>query len=334
MMKRSTLYFSKNLYDSTFWNRYDALIVDQWVYQRYLNWYALPPVFKLSANERNKSIATLQQLWDFFYRLVLPRNARIGIIGGGMVLDVGGFAAATWMRGIAMDFFPTTLLAQADAAYGGKNAINFHQTKNLIGTYYFPNEIHIIPAFLKSNSIAQIRSGLTEIVKHGILASASLFETVLHRKPQDDISTLEPLIKQSLAIKKHFVEQDPYETQGYRSLLNLGHTVGHALEALHGKHKHGEYIAVGLVVELLTAGQETIAMQLLQWMKVWKFPLEWIKTITPEAMAHKWQWDKKRKGSKGYFVKVQAIESAQLAPLDVKTLLNAFKHLQHLVDKD
>ena len=333
-MKRSTLHFSKNLYDSTFWNRYDVLIVDEWVYQRYLNWYALPPVFKVVAKEQNKSIETLQQLWDFFYRLVLPRSGRIGVVGGGMVLDVGGLAAATWMRGITMDFFPTTLLAQADAAYGGKNAINLHQIKNLIGTYHFPENIYIVRAFLKSNSIEQIRSGLAEIAKHGILASAPLLEAVLQQTPQNSLSTLETLVKESLAIKKLFVEQDPYEIQGYRSLLNLGHTVGHALEALHGKHKHGEYIAVGLVVELLAADQQAIALQLLQWMKTWQFPLRWIKAITPEAIADKWRWDKKRRGSTGYYVKVNAIGDVQLAPLDAKDLLNAFKQLQHLVDKD
>jgi 3-dehydroquinate synthase len=202
--------------------------------------------------ERAKTTRTVMRIYDALVKAHADRAAGLIGIGGGVIGDVAGFAAATYLRGISMAHVPTTLLAQVDSAVGGKVGVNHALGKNLIGAFHQPRIVAADPTLLLTLSRREFRAGLYEVVKYGMAFEAPLFEQVrANLRPilNRDVEALTPVIAESCRIKAGVVMQDERE-QGPRRLLNFGHTAGHAFEAVtkYRRFRHGEAIAWGMLV--------------------------------------------------------------------------------------
>jgi len=217
----------------------------------------------IPAGESNKTISSAQKLWENFLDAGLERGSTVIALGGGVVGDLTGFAAATYMRGIQWVNVPTTLLAMVDSSLGGKTGVDIPRGKNLIGAFHPPSFVLADPQVLATLPEAEFRSGLAEVIKHAIIADPGLLEKCAAFKfPGEDHITsaqaspsgwggreISELVSRAMAVKISIIETDPYE-QGVRAALNLGHTVGHALELVSGyRLRHGEAVAIGMVVE-------------------------------------------------------------------------------------
>ena len=206
----------------------------------------------LPDGERHKTLATVSRIYDALIRLAADRATTVVAFGGGVVGDIAGFAAATYLRGVPVVQVPTTLLAQVDAAIGGKVGVNHAQGKNLIGAFHPPALVVADPLLLATLPRREFRSGLYEVVKYGVIASRDLFDRVAGGLPAifaREPAALQSLVVESCRIKADAVGRDELE-QGPRRVLNLGHTVGHALEAItrYRRYLHGEAVALGLLV--------------------------------------------------------------------------------------
>jgi 3-dehydroquinate synthetase len=196
------------------------------------------------AGEQAKTPAVVERLWN---ELELGREGWIVAFGGGSTTDVAGFTAATFLRGLNWVAVPTTLVGMVDAAIGGKTGVNTEQGKNLAGAFHFPWEIRIDPRFLATLPVEERRAGMAEVVKTGLLAGEELWAL-----PE------EQMIRACAAFKAAVVLSDPYERQGRRAILNLGHTFAHALEAGSGYElRHGDAVALGLLAALRLSGKPT-----------------------------------------------------------------------------
>ena len=264
-----------------------------------------------------KNRAMKQWVEDILYERGVNSNIVIIAIGGGELLDLVGFVASTFMRGVPYISFPTTLLAMTDAAIGGKTGINIKQAKNWIGTYHHPKRVYIDLNFLQSLPQDVWIDGLAESVKHGIVADKTLvsfFENNLPSILQREQSVILEMIKKSVSIKCQIVEQDPYEQIGVRSILNFGHTVGHAIESS-TKYTctHGKAVAMGMLVEaamsyhlkLLDNSSYKRIVNLIQ-----KIPFDF---EFPKQPLYK---DMLRDKKNGHFVALNKIGECTLLPFD------------------
>ena len=205
----------------------------------------------LPDGERFKTLQSVSRVYDALIRAGADRGSAIVAVGGGVIGDTAGFAAATFLRGIALAHVPTTLLAQVDSSIGGKVGVNHALGKNLIGAFHQPVVVAIDPLLLQTLPRREFRSGLYEVVKYGMIASRGLFDTVLHHTKEvfaREPAVLVPAIVESCRIKADVVSKDEREG-GLRRILNYGHTVGHALEAVtrYRRFRHGEAIAYGML---------------------------------------------------------------------------------------
>jgi 3-dehydroquinate synthase len=201
--------------------------------------------------ERHKHLTTVSRVYDGLLKANADRGTVVVAIGGGVVGDTAGFAAATFLRGLSLVHVPTTLLAQVDSSIGGKVGVNHPLGKNLIGAFYQPRAVVIDPRSLRSLPRREFRAGLYEVIKYGVIASASLFDRVRTSLPAvfgRSEEALVPIIAECCAIKAGVVERDERE-QGERRHLNFGHTIGHALEAVTGyrRFRHGEAVGYGML---------------------------------------------------------------------------------------
>lgn len=219
---------------------------------------------EILAGELRKGLDTCRFIWSEMMRLGLDRRSLVINLGGGVIGDMGGFCAATYLRGIDFVQVPTTLLSQVDASVGGKLAIDFNSVKNSIGIFQNPKAVLVDPAFLKTLPLTEIRSGFAEVFKHALIADAEQWQDL---QKITDLMAVDwaTYLAPSLAIKKRIVEEDPTE-KGIRKALNFGHTVGHAVESFFleiGKFEaqypnisisqyqisHGEAVALGIICE-------------------------------------------------------------------------------------
>ena len=210
------------------------------------------PIFvELPEGEATKSFEWMTKVYDPLFEHQLDRKSALVALGGGVIGDLTGFIAATYMRGIPFVQVPTTVLAQVDASVGGKTAVNHPRGKNLIGAFHQPDLVLMDVATLDTLPMRDFRAGLVEIIKHGVIMDEPLFvqiessvDSILQRRPE----TLIEIIAQSCRDKARIVEQDERES-GIRALLNYGHTFGHALENLtdYGTYRHGEAVAAGMI---------------------------------------------------------------------------------------
>lgn len=207
----------------------------------------------LKPGETEKTIETVQIVWKKLIEAKFDRKSLILNVGGGITCDMGGFAAATYMRGIDFIQIPTTLLSMVDASVGGKLAVDLGGYKNIVGAFVQPKAVIIDVDFLNTLPDREFISGFAEIIKHGLIADKKYFELVTSKLP-DDFSTKEmiEIIQRSCEIKSNVVEKDEHES-GLRKILNFGHTIGHAIESLSLKTNkpllHGEAIAIGMIAE-------------------------------------------------------------------------------------
>ncbi len=207
-----------------------------------------PKVITVPTGEAHKNLETISLLWQGFLAAGLDRKSTVIALGGGVIGDMAGFAASTYMRGIAWVGVPTTLLSMVDASLGGKTGFDLPQGKNLIGSFYPPKLVLADPQLLKTLPEAELISGMAEVVKHAIISDPELFKQC-GRGLEWVKDNLEEVVKHAMAVKIKVIEEDPYE-KGIRAALNLGHTVGHAVELVSKfKLRHGEAIAIGTVAE-------------------------------------------------------------------------------------
>jgi len=202
----------------------------------------------VSAGEQYKNLETISTLWKAFLKNGLDRKSTVIALGGGVLSDMAGFAASTYMRGINWVAVPTTLLSMVDASLGGKTGFDLPEGKNLIGAFYPPKLVLADPQLLATLPEAELISGMAEVVKHGVISDPELF--ALCGRGLDWVkNNLEEVVKRAMSVKIKVIEEDPYE-KGIRAALNLGHTVGHAVELVSKfKLRHGEAIAIGMVAE-------------------------------------------------------------------------------------
>ncbi len=210
-------------------------------------------IIEFDAGEENKNIETCVQIWNVLTELGADRKSLVINLGGGVVTDLGGFVASTFKRGVDFIHIPTTLLSMVDASVGGKNGVDLGNLKNQIGVINVPMMVIIDTQYLQTVPQNEMRSGLAEMLKHGLIYDKNYWEKFLDLT-SIDFADFDVLIHRSVAIKNEIVMQDPTE-KGIRKALNFGHTLGHAIESyfLESKDKttllHGEAIAIGMILE-------------------------------------------------------------------------------------
>ncbi len=231
-----------------------ALLTDQMV------WKSLPaslreifatvPRLELPAGEKTKSFAELGRVLDFMAAERLDRSAVLWILGGGVIGDLGGFAAAAYLRGIEFVQVPTTLLAMVDSSIGGKTGINIAAGKNLVGAFHHPSAVFLPIPCLRTLPAREFAAGMAEVIKYGLLGDAALFARLEKTPLTVDSADLAAVIRRCCEMKAAIVQADERETakEGGRALLNLGHTFGHAIEQVtgYGTYLHGEAVGIGL----------------------------------------------------------------------------------------
>jgi 3-dehydroquinate synthase len=266
----------------------------------------------LPPGEATKSFASAQLLWDRLVAMKADRHACVVAVGGGVVGDLAGFAAATYARGVPLLMVPTTLLAQVDSSVGGKVGINHPGAKNIIGAFHQPVGVWIDTASLATLPIRELRCGLAEVVKYGVILDADFFAEV--ESSAGAILASEPtilrrIIAHSCRLKADVVAKDEREETGLRAVLNFGHTVGHAIEAVAGyggAFQHGEAVAAGMVAEARVAerlwwiGGE-VTTRLVALLDRLGLPTS-APGLDPDALIDAMGRDKKNKGGRIRFV--------------------------------
>ena len=286
-------------------------------------------VVELPAGESGKNWESVTRIIDTALETPLGRDGTIVAVGGGVVCDVAAFAASIYMRGCGLVLVPTTLLAMVDASLGGKTGIDYRDYKNMVGSFYPAARILLYPAFLSTLSEPEYRSGLAEVLKHGMLESGTLFGELAEKRMgvlARNAGLLGELIPRSLAVKGRIVEEDPTE-QGIRAHLNLGHTFGHALESVLGLGAvpHGHAVAWG-IARVLEAGLELgetdagWAEEAIGTLRAYGYDLE-IGIPDLDAYLTTLARDKKQKGGAVRFVLQRRRGETFTAPLDRDLLL-------------
>ncbi len=235
------------------------VVTDSNVYRLYKDWFARwfvnAGLFVLPAGEESKNFPSLYEILEAMTKFGMRRSSRLFAVGGGVVGDIGGLAAALFMRGISCVQIPTTLLSQVDSSVGGKTAVDLGGVKNVVGAFYQPEEVLIAPRFLTTLPAREIKCGLGEIVKYAAL-SGEIFDRLRAQEDWTDISFLRDLISACVRHKAGVVMRDEKE-QGERKSLNVGHTTGHAIELTSGL-SHGESVLWGMKIETEIAVEKGI----------------------------------------------------------------------------
>jgi 3-dehydroquinate synthase len=279
----------------------------------------LSPVFANSIimsilpGEEHKTMAGLNLIFETLTNHQAGRKSILISLGGGVVCDMGGFAASIYKRGIRSVLLPTTLLAQVDAAYGGKTGIDFMGHKNLIGSFSFPEKIFVSPLFLATLPELEKLNGLAEALKHGLIADRDYWNKIKDH-PFDNV---EQLIRDSIRIKTSIVEKDPGE-KNIRKILNAGHTVGHAIESaflLEGKPiSHGQAVVAGLMIELYLSNKKGYLndQEMNETIQSFEkfFPKLPIESFEPKNLIQLMRQDKKNTGTHISFSLIRKIGEA------------------------
>jgi len=269
--------------------------------------------------ETSKSLASVEELYAALHRLSADRKTVVVALGGGVIGDLAGFAAATYTRGLEFVQVPTTLLAQVDSSVGGKTGVNFGSAKNLIGAFYQPRLVVIDPEVLETLPQRERRSGLAEVIKYGIIAD-NAFAALLGREMPGLLALTSPeldfVLARSCAIKARVVEQDERE-DGLRAILNFGHTVGHALESVthYQTYTHGEAIALGMVSAALIGEEAGVTSPkdtavLIDLLRAAGFAVRLAPAHSVPKVVRLLAWDKKSVGGSARFVLMEEIGRA------------------------
>jgi len=288
--------------------------------------------------EANKELRSVEHITRMLARAKADRRSLIVAVGGGVVGDVAGYAAASYLRGVALVQIPTTLVAQTDSSVGGKTGVNLPEGKNLLGAFYPASLVVVDPLTLKTLSKREFCGGLAEVIKYGIIADADLFaylEQNLERAMRRDEKVLEHLITRSIEIKARVVSKDERES-GLREILNYGHTFGHALESetRYRRYQHGEAVAWGMKcaallghkIGLTKAGDVSRILALIERLG----PLPTWPKVSDASLIRAMRTDKKTRGNKLRFVLSRRIGKAATHE-DVS--LAALKHALHFAPR-
>lgn len=294
-------------------------------------------IIEFDAGEVNKTIETCIQVWHSLTDLGADRKSLIINVGGGVITDLGGFAASTFKRGLDFINVPTTLLAMVDASVGGKTGVDLGSLKNQVGVINNPVAVLIDSQYLETLPSEEMRSGLAEMLKHGLIFDEGYWNNFLDLSNLS-ITDLDILIHQSVQIKNEVVMQDPTE-KGQRKILNFGHTMGHAIESyfLESQDKttllHGEAIAVGMILESYFSWQ-TGLMGEAEYTEIKEvinaiFPIVQFTTDDVVAITELLVHDKKNEAGKVQFVLLETIGSAVIdKPVENTLIINAFEDYQ------
>ena len=287
----------------------------------------------IADGEEHKNQGSLELIYDSLVSARLERKSSIVALGGGVVGDLAGFAAATYLRGVSYVQIPTTLLAQVDSSVGGKTGVNHPGGKNLIGAFYQPRLVLIDVDVLSTLPRRELVAGLSEVIKYGVIEDAELFrllESNIGRLIELDRELLIHVITTSCSIKARVVEQDEREDD-YRAVLNFGHTIGHALEAAteYRDFLHGEAVAIGMAkAAVISARQgfceEQTVQRIHSLLEKTGLGTEVPKTILRDRLIQRMEVDKKSAGGKIKFVLCEAIGKTRfysLSPAEVITAL-------------
>jgi 3-dehydroquinate synthase len=289
-----------------------------------------PVMIRLPDGERYKTLEGVGRIYDKLVAHRFERSATLIALGGGVVGDMTGFAAATFLRGISYVQCPTTVVAQVDASIGGKTGVDHPKGKNLIGAFHQPRLVCADPTVLSSLEKREYVAGIAEVIKYGVVFDRPFFGYL--ERHAEAILSLDPTrilycIKKSAAIKAEIVEADERES-GLRKILNYGHTIGHAIETLTGyrKYKHGEAVAIGMVAAARLASgrgifQKRDVDRLVALLKAFRLPTE-MPNLNPNNMLSVMERDKKVVGGEIFFVLPEKIGSVQVAPVNRKELKN------------
>jgi shikimate kinase / 3-dehydroquinate synthase len=285
-----------------------------------------PRSIVIPAGEDHKTLATISHLWNAFLENGMDRKSTVIALGGGVISDMAGFAASTYMRGVQWICIPTTLLSMVDASIGGKTGFDLPEGKNLIGSFYPPKLVLADPQVLATLPQRELLSGMAEVLKHGIISDPELFH--LCACGWDWVkSHLEQVVKRAMAVKIKVIEEDPYE-KGVRATLNLGHTIGHAVELVSKfQLRHGEAIAIGLVVEAQYAEKIGIAEPGLRdtiagVLSGYGLPVKIPADLSREEILRAMRVDKKKDAKKVRFALPVAIGKVQLVDVtDLEAVL-------------
>ena len=289
--------------------------------------------YVLPDGERHKTLADLDRLYTWLLEREVGREATLVAVGGGVVGDITGFAAATYMRGVDFVQVPTTLLAQVDASVGGKTGVNHPLGKNMIGAFWQPKAVLIDPATLRSLPERELRAGVAEVIKYGLLMDADFFAWL--EDHMEEILALDPdalvyAIRTSCASKARIIAKDERERTGSRVLLNLGHTFAHAIETGQGYAQwiHGEAVACGLVLAAdLSVRMGWLEAQAAERVRALVeragLPARLPGDLEVESLRAHMRHDKKNEGGRRRFVLMRAIGHAEVTDQVDDHLLNA-----------
>jgi shikimate kinase / 3-dehydroquinate synthase len=259
----------------------------------------------IPAGELNKNLDTVSYLWEAFLQARLERNSTVVALGGGMVGDLAGFAAAVYLRGVPWVTMPTTLLAMADASLGGKTGVDLPQGKNLIGAFHAPRLVLADPDLLVTLPEAELRSGMAEVVKAAIIGDPQLFNICSHGWDSVQADWGE-VVRRAMAVKVKVIQDDPYE-KGQRASLNFGHTFGHAVEIVSGFDlRHGEAVSIGMIAEARVAEEMGVAEPglvgaLADTLSKLGLPVTLPASLDRQALYQAMSYDKKRANGKTLF---------------------------------
>lgn len=273
--------------------------------------------FVFPAGEENKTLDTVRKLYEHLILNKLDRKDMLVALGGGVVGDLTGFAAATYLRGIGFIQIPTTLLSQVDSSIGGKTGVDFDAYKNMVGAFHMPRLVYMNLGTLQTLPDRQFACGMGEIIKHGLIQDAAYFawlKTHVQEVKERNYEALLYMVAGSCRIKRHVVEEDPTE-QGIRAWLNYGHTIGHAVEKLKEfRLCHGECVAIGCAAAAKISEERGYLTSeetedILHILKLYDLPVS-TEGISEEEILLTTKLDKKMDGGKIKFVLLERIGSA------------------------
>ncbi|MBJ7471342.1 MAG: bifunctional shikimate kinase/3-dehydroquinate synthase [Solirubrobacteraceae bacterium] len=280
----------------------DVVITDRNVAEHHgARWEKLRQL-QMEPGEAHKTLATAERLWTELAEMGATRGSRIIAVGGGVAGDVAGFVAATYQRGIPVVQVPTTLVSQIDSALGGKTGVDLPAAKNYVGAYHQPEGVHVLPSMLKTLPAAERAAGYAEVVKTGLIAGGTLWDQI-KRGAVD-----EPDVVLGCARVKLDVVARDEKDGGPRQMLNLGHTVGHAIETVthYSRYRHGEAVGLGLLAILRLSGQDALRAEVRELLAEMDLPVTMDPSIDVDAVVAATRSDKKRIGANVPYVVLDA----------------------------
>ena len=289
----------------------------------------------IAPGEGSKNLLVFGSLMDLFVAAGLSRKSLVVALGGGVVGDLAGFAAASWMRGIGYLQIPTTLLAMVDSSVGGKTAVDIPAGKNLVGAFHQPSLVIIDPDFLLTLPEREYKSGMAEVIKYGAISSGELFaelESVAEQSTGQQASALDGVIASCIRIKAEIVAEDEFDN-GRRQILNFGHTFGHAIEVHYGfsKHTHGEAVAIGMRIaakygEDIGLTEPGTSQRLCALLDKFGLDAEIDPSVYPELIRYI-RNDKKTHGDSANLVLLKSVGEAVVVPVALTELESRLEKL-------